>query len=57
MTKPQIDLRADQAVTTELSDAQLSNVSGGKGKGAQHRDYLVVTMKDIIITSVSPAGH
>jgi hypothetical protein len=41
----------------ELTADQLEHVSGGKGgKGdPKGQEYLVFTLKDVVITSVSPA--
>ena len=57
MEKQQIDLRGNAqrdggsfAVTSELSEEQLSVVSGGKG--GTKAVYLEVKMVDVIITSV-----
>jgi hypothetical protein len=58
--KQQIDLRgiaqrdgsSFEPVTSELGEEQLSNVSGGKGgTKAPPVRYLVITMKDVIISS------
>jgi hypothetical protein len=67
MDKQQIDLRGnaqrngssfEPAVTSELSEEQLSNASGGKGgtKGGTKADkleYLTVEMDEVLITNVS----
>jgi hypothetical protein len=41
--------------TRELTADELEHVSGGKGD-PKGQDYLVVTLKDVIVTSVSPGS-
>ena len=43
-----------QAVSL-LRDDELDAVSGGKG-GNKPAEYLVVTLKDILVTGVQPSG-
>jgi len=42
----------------ELTADELEHVSGGKGgkSDPKGQDYLVVTLKDVIVTSVSPGS-
>lgn len=40
----------------ELSDAEMQIVAGGRKAGESPREFLVITLENVLVTSVSSGG-
>jgi hypothetical protein len=50
-TSPERLVKTSEAANIELSESELQKVAGGRKAGESQKDFLKVTLKEVIITS------